>query len=109
MTDTDRAIAQIKAALDIVPARSWWSVPFGDHAKYIEACSPPNRRALLARLDAQDAEIERLRVAVEALAYSLRHMEHCVVCATDSWQECAGGRDALAALRLADEAMKERT
>ena len=61
MNDTDRAIAEIRAALDLVPARSWWSVPFGDHAKYIEACSPPNLRALLARLDERDAEVERLR------------------------------------------------
>ncbi len=59
------------------------------------------------RLYEMRGESDKLRAAVEALAYSLRHMEHCAVCATDSWQECEGGRDALAALALADAAMNE--
>lgn len=53
-------------------------------------------------------ERDKLRAAVTALADGLRHMEHCAVCASDSWYECEGGRDALAALRLADETMGER-
>lgn len=49
MTDTDRAIAQIKAALD---------EPFGPIT-----CAETELWFLLDRLDAKDAEIERLREA----------------------------------------------
>lgn len=97
--DTDRAIAQIKAALDAGPTPGeWFAVndgtrgePFmnvkaerisgrgpthevaicatGDspqsmetaNARYIAACNPSNIRTLLSHIDAQAAEIERLR------------------------------------------------
>lgn len=92
MNDTDRAIAQIRAALDAGPEPGPWHVDHdrrpgmewnrhiyhGDDlaicfmahsggedprrdeatAAYIAACHPENLRALLARLDERDAEVE---------------------------------------------------
>jgi hypothetical protein len=95
--DTDRALAQIKAALDAGPTPGPWdafhkhkydewhvSVPlsgqsmslalFSDgcptdrpqaDAQLIAACNPSNMAAIVARLDAQAAEIERLRADAE--------------------------------------------
>lgn len=97
MTDADRALAQIKAALDAGPTPGPWdafhkhkydewhvSVPlprgtmrlalFTDgcpterpqaDAEYIAACNPSNMRAIVAHIDAQAAEIERLRAELE--------------------------------------------
>lgn len=64
MTDTDRAIAEIRAALDdpaltdegAASADTWWAC-----YRVKLACTIPNVRALLARLDERDAEVERLR------------------------------------------------
>lgn len=63
MTDTDRAIAEIRAALDdpaltdegAASADTWWAC-----YRVKLACTIPNVRALLA-------EVERLRAAVTAL------------------------------------------
>ncbi len=98
--DTDRAIAQIKAALDAGPTPGVWYMRTNRHpttdgrswgwldlrppgsdqrpipglraewergnkseanVAYIAACNPSNIRTLLSRIDAQAAEIERLR------------------------------------------------
>lgn len=95
MTDTDRAIAEIRAALAAGPTPGEWacyddsndgktsrieivaigktvariyrSVPEQDlpNARLIAACSPANIAAILAHVDAQEAEIKRLRTRLE--------------------------------------------
>lgn len=115
MTDTDRAIAQIKAALD---------EPFGPIT-----CAETELWFLLDRLDAKDAEIERLReagigysqqtvdaltaerdklrAAVEALREVVQWTRGMFQEAADRGDDDAGPviEEHDAALRLADEAM----
>ena len=120
MTDTD-PIAQIRAALDAGPTPGPWHVdqdrrpgmawnrhiyhgadlaicfmahsngkdPRGDeaNARLIAACNPAAIRELLAERD--------------ALLEALQHMQHCASCAEDYWQNCEGGRAALAAIDAA--------
>lgn len=46
-------------------------------------------------------EIERLTAERDALLEALQHMQHCASCAEDYWQNCEGGRAALAAIDAA--------
>lgn len=57
------------------------------NANFIAACHPEAIRELLAERD--------------ALLEALQHMQHCASCAEDYWQNCEGGRAALAAIDAA--------
>lgn len=46
-----------------------------------------------------ERELSQARTIAHGLAGALGHMQTCVRCAEDNWEECEGGRAALAALR----------
>jgi len=46
-------------------------------------------------------DVEELLAERDALLEALQHMQHCASCAEDDWQNCEGGRAALAAIDAA--------
>lgn len=95
MTNTQTALAQVREALAAGPTpgpwvtmpanagvhcvariNAWEAVPPSDcelshdsiDASFIAACSPANMAAILAHVEAQAAEIERLRAALGRIA-----------------------------------------
>ena len=99
MTDTQAALAHVREALAAGPTpgpwvtmpanagvhcvariNAWEAVPPSDcelshdsiDASFIAACSPANMAAILAHVEAQAAENERLRAALNTCAWALR-------------------------------------
>lgn len=97
--DVQQALAQVLEALAAGPTpgpwvtmpanagvhcvariNAWEAVPPSDcelshdsiDASFIAACSPANMTAILAHVQAQEAEIERLRAALNTCAWALR-------------------------------------
>lgn len=51
--------------------------------------------------DCRLVAIRELLAERDALLDALQHMRHCASCAEDDWQNCEGGRAALAAIDAA--------
>lgn len=87
------------AAIGKTVARIYRSVQEQDlpNARLIAACSPANMTAILAHVEAQAAEIERLRAALNTCVWALRQP-------LDDWK----GECERKALDEAREALKEQ-
>lgn len=46
-------------------------------------------------------DLSELLEPISARLDALQHMQHCASCAEGSWEDCEGGRDALAAIAKA--------
>lgn len=126
MTDAQTALAQVREALAAGPTPGEWRyiVDDGDRKltaagasgafmrdttyypwcpdnegdwKLMAACSPANMTAILAHVEAQEAEIERLRAALKTCVWALRQP-------LDGWK----GECERKALDEARDALKEQ-
>ena len=124
MTDAQAALAQVREALAAGPTpgpwvtmpanagvhcvariNAWEAVPPSDcelshdsiDASFIAACSPANMTAILAHVEAQAAEIERLTAALKTCVWALRQP-------LDGWK----GECERKALDEARDALKEQ-